>query len=71
MGPLLKFWAWRLVILVPVLVWASAGGPWQAPFMWALFGYVLYRALPGIRQDVVKLRFASPRGKRHSSRGTL
>lgn len=59
MGPLLKalrWLGWRVLILAPVAAWAAAGGPFLAPLMWVLFAYILFRALPGIRSDLGRLK---------------
>jgi len=58
-GPLLRRVWWllgRVLILAAGVAWAYGGGPWLAPFMWLIFGYIFARALPGIRGDVDQLR---------------
>jgi hypothetical protein len=58
-GPLVKriWWlAGRVLILGLTVALIFAGGPWAAPVMWAIFGYIFTRALPGIRADVGRVR---------------
>lgn len=59
MGPLRRrvgWLFWRLLLLAPLVVWAGAGGPMLAPVMWAVLGYLLWRAIPGVREDLDRLR---------------
>jgi hypothetical protein len=60
---------WRLLVLVPVLVWAFSDGPLGALLGWAVAGYLIWRAAPGIARDFGRLATAGPRGRRSRSGG--
>lgn len=49
-----------LVLLVVVVVLLFAGGPLRAVPPWVMFGYLLWRALPGVVQDVRGVRGRLP-----------
>jgi hypothetical protein len=60
----------RLLLLAPVVGWAAAGGPYLALLMWALMGYLVFRAWPGVVADVrAARRVLRVRGGRYSVRG--
>jgi carbon starvation protein CstA len=53
-GPLVKraWWLLGRVLLVGAVLGLLFGhGPWLAPVMWVIFGYIFARALPGVRDD--------------------
>jgi hypothetical protein len=53
-GPLRSRVWWlgkRLLLLAPLVAWAAAGGPFLAPLMWAVTGYLVFRAWPGLVED--------------------
>ena len=64
-----RIFSWRLVVLVPVLVWAASGGPYLALVGWAVTGYLIWRAAPGIAHDFERLATVGPRGRRSRSGG--
>jgi len=47
---------WRLAVVGVVLWWALSGGPLPAVGEWALFGYLCWRAAPGVRSDLAHFR---------------
>lgn len=53
-----------VVVLGVVLGLAVAGGPVRAVLPWALFGYLLWRAAPGVVVDLRGLRGRLPVSRR-------
>jgi len=43
---------WRLAVVGLVLAWAFSGGPLLAVGEWLLFGYLCWRAAPGVGADL-------------------
>jgi hypothetical protein len=60
---------WRLLLLVPALVWAATGGPYLALVGWVVSGYLILRAAPGIARDFSRLRSIRARGRRSRAVG--
>jgi len=69
-GPLRSRLWWlvkRLLLLVPVVAWAAAGGPFMAPLMWAVTGYLVFRAWPALAEDWRSVRRVLRLGKASKS----